>query len=167
MVARILGIPTTDIVPDLPIEEVSTGFPTLVVPLTDLAALKRVKINKDEYFAMTNDAWAKLILAFSRKGYEASHNLGVRVFADFYGVPEDAATGSSNGALAAYLARHKAFGAPDINVMVGQGYEMGRPSTLALRTSNTRKAALKCLWEEALLGWQKAFGASNLLTLKR
>lgn len=136
--ARILGIDATDIDPALPIEEVSTGFPTLIVPLSNLAALKRTKINKDEYFALANDAWAKLILAFSREGYEENQSLSVRVFAEFYGIPEDAATGSSNGSLAAYLAHHKVFGDSNIEVTVGQGYEMNRPSTLALRTSSSK-----------------------------
>lgn len=132
--AHVLGITASDIDANFPIEEVSTGFPTLIVPLVSLAALKRIKINKEAYFALVNTAWAKLILAFSRQGYKENHDLGVRVFADYYGISEDAATGSSNGSLAAYLAHHKLFGASTIDVRVGQGYEMGRPSSLALRT---------------------------------
>lgn len=135
--ARVLGLDASDVVPDLPVEEVSTGFPTLIVPLANSAALKRVRINKDEYFALAKDAWTKVILVFSREGYETHQHLSVRVFADFFGIPEDAATGSSNGSLAAYLSRHEALGAPDIDVTVGQGYEMGRPSSLALRTNKT------------------------------
>lgn len=50
---------------------------------------------------------------------------------------EDAATGSSNGALAAYLVRHKVFGEAVIDCTVGQGYELGRPSALALRASDS------------------------------
>ena len=138
ILARILGIAASDIDLHSPIEEVSTGFPTLVVPLVSLAAVKRAKINKDEYFALVKDAWAKIILVYSREGYESGQNLSVRVFADFYGITEDAATGSSNGSLAAYLVRHKIFGALDLEVTVGQGYEMGRPSTLALRTNSAK-----------------------------
>ena len=130
---RVLGIARSDIDENFPIEEVSTGFPTLLVPLKNLAALKRAKINKDEYFALVNDAWAKIILVFSREGYEENQSLSVRVFGDYYGIAEDAATGSSNGCLAAYLARHELLGSTNIAVTVGQGYEMGRPSTLLLR----------------------------------
>lgn len=131
--AQVLGIAPSDIEQNFPIEEVSTGFPTLVVPLKNLYSLKRAKINQDKYFALVNDAWAKLILVFSREGYEAEQSLSVRVFADFYGVPEDAATGSACGSLAAYLAHHQLFGSANVDVLAGQGYEMGRPSTLALR----------------------------------
>ena len=131
--ARVLNLGLSGFVTAHPIEEVSTGFPTLVVPLTSLAALKRVKINKDEYFALVKDAWAKVILIYSLESYEQGQNLSVRVFADFYGIAEDAATGSSNGSLAAYLVRHNPLGDSLVSVTVGQGYEMGRPSTLVLR----------------------------------
>ena len=132
---RVLGIAQSDIDENFPIEEVSTGFPTLLVPLKNLAALKRAKINKDEYFALVKDAWAKIILVFSPGGYEKNQNLSVRVFGDYYGIAEDAATGSSNGCLAAYMARHKLLGSSNIEVAVGQGYEIGRPSTLLLRAN--------------------------------
>jgi trans-2,3-dihydro-3-hydroxyanthranilate isomerase len=133
ILAQILGIAPSDIDLTFPLEEISSGFPTLVVSLKNLAALQRVKINKEKYFAFANDAWAKLILVFSRESYAPEQNMSVRVFADFYGVPEDAATGSACGSLAAYLVRHQYFGSSNLDVLAGQGYEMGRPSTLALR----------------------------------
>jgi trans-2,3-dihydro-3-hydroxyanthranilate isomerase len=135
--APVLGIDKSDIDMSSPIEEISTGFPHIIVPLRNIDTLKRVRINKERYFALVNDAWAKLILVFIREGYEPSQNLSVRVFADFYGIPEDAATGSGNGCLAAYLVRHNLSGSPNLEVSVGQGYEMGRPSTLALRARNS------------------------------
>ncbi len=135
--ARVLGLAPHDFDHDAPIEEVSTGFPALVVPLKNLDVLKRAKINKEEYVALVTDAWAKIILVFCPEGYAHHQRLGVRVFADFYGIAEDAATGSSNGCLAAYLVRHKLFAAPDLEISVGQGYELGRPSTLALRAHET------------------------------
>jgi len=133
--ACVLGIETSDFDQNYPIEEVSTGFPHLIVPLKNLDALKRAAIHKDEYFALVSHAWAKNILVFSRDPYEPGQSLSVRVFADFYGVPEDAATGSGNGCLAAYLVRHKLFGSSNLDVLAGQGYEMERPSTLALRAN--------------------------------
>lgn len=136
ILAGILGIAPSDIDGNYPIEEVSTGFPHLIVPLTSLEALKRARVNKAEYFNWVSAAWARNILVFSREGYEPDQSLSVRVFADFYGIAEDAATGSGNGCLAAYLARHKVLGSSSLDVVAGQGYEMLRPSTLALRTSD-------------------------------
>lgn len=132
-VAEVLGIAASDIEAHWPVEEVSTGFPTLIIPLKSLAALKQVRIDREKYFALIGDAWAKLVLVFSREAYEAGHALSVRMFGDYYGVPEDPATGSSNGCLAAYLVRHRVLGATEIDVVSGQGYEIGRPSSLMLR----------------------------------
>ncbi len=67
ILARVLGIAATDIDTQSPIEEISAGFPTLIVPLVSLAAIKQAKINKDEYFALVKDAWAKVILVYSRR----------------------------------------------------------------------------------------------------
>jgi trans-2,3-dihydro-3-hydroxyanthranilate isomerase len=58
------------------------------------------------------------------------------VFADYYGVPEDPATGSGNGCLAAYLVRHRYFGTNAIDIRSEQGYEIGRPSLLFLRAED-------------------------------
>lgn len=55
-------------------------------------------------------------------------------------MPEDAVTGSSNGSLAGYLARHRVLGASGVEVSAGQSYEIGRPATLALRTRETQGA---------------------------
>ena len=43
ILARVLGIAASEIDLHSPIEEVSTGFPTLVVPLLNLAAIKQAK----------------------------------------------------------------------------------------------------------------------------
>jgi trans-2,3-dihydro-3-hydroxyanthranilate isomerase len=51
------------------------------------------------------------------------------------GIAEDPATGSGNGCLAAYLTKHRYLGSDKVNVQVGQGYEMGRPSRLYLRSA--------------------------------
>ncbi len=59
--------------------------------------------------------------------------MNVRFFADYYGVPEDPATGSANGCLAGYLVKNRYFGEDKIDIRVEQGYEIGRPSLLFLR----------------------------------
>ena len=69
-------------------------------------------------------------------------DLSVRMFADFYGVPEDPATGSGNGCLAAYLVKHRYYGTSSVNVRVGQGFEIGRPSILTLQAIEDRGRTL-------------------------
>jgi trans-2,3-dihydro-3-hydroxyanthranilate isomerase len=111
---------------------VSTGLPTIVVPLTDRAALEAIDVDLAAYDRVTGDREAKNVLAFCPEPRSSANDLADRVFAPFYDVPEDPATGSSNGCLAGYLAAHEYFGEDRVDVRVEQGYEMGRPSLLHL-----------------------------------
>jgi trans-2,3-dihydro-3-hydroxyanthranilate isomerase len=131
---QVLGIELSDFDEHWPVEQVSTGLPHIIVPLKSLAALKRARISRGRYDALVQQTWANAILIFSPQGYSTTHDLSVRMFADYYGVPEDPATGSGNGCLAAYLVRHRYLGESAINLRVGQGFEIGRPSILALRS---------------------------------
>ena len=131
--ADVLSLDVADLDADWPVQVVSTGLPTIVVPLASRAALRDIELDRDAYRAVTGEREAKNVLAFCRDPRSADNDLAVRVFAPFYGVPEDPATGSSNGCLAAYLVRHLVLGTDEIDVRVEQGYEMGRPSLLHLR----------------------------------
>jgi trans-2,3-dihydro-3-hydroxyanthranilate isomerase len=64
---HVLGLDLSDIDSRFPVEEVSTGFPHLIVPLKNLDALKRAKINREEYFALVTDAWAKNVWCTAAK----------------------------------------------------------------------------------------------------
>jgi len=80
---------------------------------------------------------AETFLTVSRSGHgsvalEAGNDLSVRVFVDAFGVPEDAATGSGNGCLAAYLSHYKYFQSEEVDAKVDQGHEIGRPSRIYL-----------------------------------
>ncbi len=136
-VAEVLSLSTDAIDDRVPIQEVSTGLPVIIVPLRNLSAVKSVKINKDRYYHLINKTEAKAILVFSLETYDAENDVNVRDFADYYGIPEDAATGSSNGCLAAYLVHHKYFGSETIDLRSEQGYEIQRPSLLYLKASKT------------------------------
>ena len=132
-VSRVLGLDVDDIDDRYPIQEVSTGLPFLIIPLKSLEAVRQAHIDRDLYFELIRDLDAKALLIFCPETYDPRNDLNVRVFADYYGVPEDPATGSANGCLASYLVRYKYFGSEKVNVRVEQGYEVGRPSLLLLR----------------------------------
>jgi trans-2,3-dihydro-3-hydroxyanthranilate isomerase len=55
-----------------------------------------------------------------------------RMFAPFLGVREDPATGSAAAALAGVLTAHGGLGAGVHSILIEQGREMGRPSTIEL-----------------------------------
>ena len=135
--AAVLGLPEHSLDADWPVQIVSTGLPTIVVPLADRDALEAIDLDRAAYERVTGDREAKNVLAFCPEPREPENDIADRVFAPFYDVPEDPATGSSNGCLAAYLARHEYFGEPVVDTRVEQGYEMGRPSLLSLRADAT------------------------------
>jgi trans-2,3-dihydro-3-hydroxyanthranilate isomerase len=135
-VSRVLNIDKEYIDDRFPIQEVSTGLPVIVVPLKSLEAVKKVQINRDLYFELIEDTDAKAIMVFSPEAYHSENHLNVRDFADYYGIPEDAATGSANGCLASYLVKYQYFKKSEINIRVEQGYEIERPSLLFLKASD-------------------------------
>ncbi|MGE7638755.1 PhzF family phenazine biosynthesis protein [Peribacillus frigoritolerans] len=135
-ISEVLNIHKENIDDRFPIQEVSTGLPVLVVPLKSLDAVKKVKINGEKYFELIEHMDAKAIMVFSPETYDSKNDLNVRDFADYYGIPEDAATGSSNGCLAAYLVKYGYFERSEIDIRVEQGYEIERPSLLFLKASD-------------------------------
>ncbi len=131
-ISRILSLEGTELDTEHPIQEVSTGLPAIIVPLKNLDALKRCRVDRELYFDLVKNTEAKTILVYSPEPY-GNADLSVRVFADYYGVPEDPATGSANGCLAAYLVEHRYFGVDSVDIRVEQGYEIVRPSLLYLQ----------------------------------
>jgi trans-2,3-dihydro-3-hydroxyanthranilate isomerase len=133
LISEVLSLDLRDVDERFPVQEVSTGVPCIIVPLKTLDALKRARISRDRYFEFVKDTQAKTILIFCPETYKKENDLNVRFFADYYGVPEDPATGSGNGCLAGYLVKHRYFGKDRIDIRVEQGYEIGRPSLLLLK----------------------------------
>jgi trans-2,3-dihydro-3-hydroxyanthranilate isomerase len=135
-VAEILGLTISDIDESFPVEQVSTGLPHIIVPLKKLDALKRTRIILNKYYDLIKDTWAKPILIFCPESHTGVNDMSVRMFADYYGVPEDPATGSGNGCLAAYLVKNRYWGKKEINIRAEQGYEINRPSLLHLKAQD-------------------------------
>ena len=136
--AAVLNLDLYDIDSRFPIQEVSTGTPFIIVPLTNQEALKRINLNKDKYFELVDKTESKAILVFCPETYAAENDLSVRVFAEYLGIPEDPATGSANGCLAGYLVEYSYFGGKAVDIRVEQGYEIGRPSLLLLRAQQNQ-----------------------------
>ncbi|CDN14006.1 MAG: PhzF family phenazine biosynthesis protein [Richelia sp.] len=138
-IAKVLRLDINNIDSRLPIQEVSTGLPFIIVPLKNISALKQIELDKDKYYQLIADTEAKCILAFCPETYYPENNLNVRVFCYYVGIPEDPATGSANGCLAGYLAEYSYFGEKIVNIRVEQGYEIDRPSLLLLRAEKNDK----------------------------
>ncbi len=136
-IAGVLSISIDEIDNRFPIQEVSTGVPDIIVPLKTIATLKKCRINSDKYFRLIENYDSKAILIFSPETYTNQSDLSVRFFADYYGVPEDPATGSANGCLAGYLVEYRYFDNDRIDIRVDQGYEIDRPSLLYLKAERS------------------------------
>jgi trans-2,3-dihydro-3-hydroxyanthranilate isomerase len=137
ILAPVIGVQPTDIDDRYPIEPVSTGLPFIIIPLKTLAAVSQAKLNLDLYDRTVAHLPAQAILIFCPETIDPSCQLHVRVFTACFGIPEDPATGSANGCLAAYLAKYQYFGSPNLGITVEQGIEMGRASLLYLRAEYT------------------------------
>lgn len=141
-VAEVLGLDEDELDDSYPVQAVSTGLPTILVPLTDRAALEAIDLDRAAYDDLVADREEKLVHAFCAEPREADNDIAARMFAPHYGVPEDPATGSANGCLAGYLSRHSYFGERTVDVRVEQGYEMGRPSLLHLQAAQNEAGGI-------------------------
>ncbi|MCK4284955.1 MAG: PhzF family phenazine biosynthesis protein [Candidatus Lokiarchaeota archaeon] len=132
LIANTLYLKEEDIDIRFPIQEVSTGLPFIIVPLKNLDALKRARVEREKFFDFVENTSAKSILVFCPEARNKGNHLSVRVFTEVPGF-EDPATGSGNGCLAAYLVNRQYFGKNSVDIRVEQGYEIGRPSLLLLK----------------------------------
>lgn len=132
-VAKVLGLARSDIDDRWPCEEVSTGLPFIIVPLRSRDALRRIRADADLIRSMNAGGPESIPLAFAPEGQERGQGYSVRVFPVLQGIAEDPATGSGNGCLAAYLVKNEYTGSRKVEDLAGQGYEIGRPSTIHLK----------------------------------
>jgi len=130
--AALLNLDLEQLHPDYTAQLVSTGFPTLLIPLRDLEALAEAVPERAEFekFEFGDPAVNVYPFVFDVPTRTARS----RCFALDLGDFEDAATGSAAGPLVAYL--------QDIldvdRVEVRQGVEMGRPSLIEARMDSGR-----------------------------
>lgn len=125
--AQALGIPEAAIRETrLPVEIISTGLPDILVPVASgfLARLQPDFQRMAEYSRDFNTIGFHV--------FELSENETLtaycRNFAPLYGIDEEAATGSANGALSCYLAKHCSPG--KTHFRFEQGLAMGRASRI-------------------------------------
>lgn len=132
-ICRTLKINKEDIDERFPVQEVSTGLPSVIIPLKELVFLTNFHLSAENYFKLVNKTEAKSVFLFCPQTLDKRNDFHVRDFGYYFGIPEDPATGSANGCLAAYLVKYRYCGKPEVNARVEQGNEIGRPSLLFLR----------------------------------
>lgn len=122
-----------------PVQVVSTGFPQLFVPVRSLAEVSRLRPLDMDVPALSRlctelGLSAVDVAVFTLETMLPDRHVHMRFFAPASGVPEDPATGSASGGLAAYLVQHDLLPAtPPLTVIrTEQGLEMGRPSQVTV-----------------------------------
>ena len=132
-VAGSLGLGPNSLRPDMPVQIVSTGLRDIIVPINSLGDLLNIKPDLDKITDISKKYGAVGYHAFSLETKHKS-TAHCRNFAPLYGIPEEAATGTSSGALACYLFRHGRITDTQAQKLVfEQGYGMRRPSEIFVR----------------------------------
>ena len=125
------GIARSELGQTLPVQVVSTGNRTLVVPLTSTRALVEASPDPRQLGVVEREHDA-LIIYLVAPSPEGGPRLRARAFCTGAGVPEDPATGSAAGPLGIYLALHQALPEGSREFVIEQGSEMGRPSRIVV-----------------------------------
>jgi PhzF family phenazine biosynthesis protein len=129
-VAGSLGIGLNSLAPDLPVQIVSTGLRDIIVPIISLRDLLSIKPDFDKIADISKEHGVVGYHAFSLETKHKS-TAHCRNLAPLYGIPEEAATGTSSGALACYLFKHGKITKEQAQRLVfEQGYGMRRPSEI-------------------------------------
>lgn len=125
-----LNIKSRDLMPNLPIQIVSTGLRDIIVPIKSLEILLSMKPNFNKIAEISRKYNTIGMHAFSLESMFNS-TAHCRNFAPLYDVPEESATGTANGALASYLLKYKQINNENTkNIIFEQGYVMNKPSEI-------------------------------------
>lgn len=142
--AEIMGIKACDIGADgyylIPMA-VSTGLTDIILPVKSLSVLKSINPNFSKLAQYSNDLNIIGVHVFTLETEEDSSTLSCRNFAPAVGINEEAATGTSNGALGAYLVENDVLKFKDnITIICEQGYYMNRPSKIIVRLEGSKSS---------------------------
>jgi trans-2,3-dihydro-3-hydroxyanthranilate isomerase len=134
IVARAIGLDATEIgFGAHGIATWSAGVPFVMVPIRSLSAIGRAHYADPkawrESFGITGKG---AVYLYTRETVHPGHHVHARMFAPGMGIAEDPATGSAAAAFAGVAATCELPEDGVHQLVIEQGYEMGRPSLIAL-----------------------------------
>ena len=125
--AQALGLDTNDVL-DITPRLMSAGNPTIFIALKDTDAVDRAWLDSRGSSILKKAHQGEFCVFVFTPTPEGAYS---RMFAPDYGVPEDPATGSSTGPLAAFMMQHNLVtNTPGTRFISEQGTKMGRRSIL-------------------------------------
>lgn len=124
-----LGMRSSDLDEGLPQGLAFTGLWDLFVPVKSLAIMAALQPNLNRMATWNSSLGVVSTHVYCAATVDPANHYHARDFSPVLGIPEDPATGTATGALAALLHRHGqlAFGT---RTRFEQGFEIGRPSLI-------------------------------------
>lgn len=108
----------------------STGLPDIMLPVKSLEVLESINPDFERLSRYSKNHETVGVHAFTIKNLEKGV-IACRNFAPAYGINEESATGTSNGALSAYLIKNGIMEIGEkLNLICEQGHFMNRPSEI-------------------------------------
>lgn len=135
--ANLLGLDASDIALDrLPAQVVDTGAGHLHVPIRSAETVDRAVPDTAGLKQLLAEVGGEGIYIFAT----GAHHNGAQAYARFFnptmGIPEDPATGTAAGPLAAHLVKHGIL--PEGRITIEQGTKMGRTSLIGVNVDGSR-----------------------------
>ena len=127
---RIMAGREMETVQELPVEIISTGLPDIILPLASVEELQSLKPDMQALAKLSKELEVTGVHAFAIA--DDNYTAHVRNFAPLYGIDEESATGTANGALSYYLFRHGIAKEGDRCTYL-QGEAMGRASEITAK----------------------------------
>jgi len=113
---------------------VSTGLSDIMLPIRSLEALKSINPDFKALADYSNCFNLIGVHAFSLETEKADSTVSTRNFGPAAGIDEESATGTSNGALAAYLVKNGVISLTEATkILCEQGYYMDNPSEIVAK----------------------------------
>jgi trans-2,3-dihydro-3-hydroxyanthranilate isomerase len=137
-ISKALGLPKYQIVDTkAPVMVVSTGLPVVIVPVRALTAVRSIEPDASAIVDMCERFGTNGIMVYTTMTVEDHATVHTRMFAPAIGILEDPATGSASGAMGAYLVHNGLVEVgPLTEIIVEQGYEIGRPSRILVQVES-------------------------------
>lgn len=140
--ASLLGLPRSAL-GATPAQIVSTGVRWLLIPVGKVGDIPAIVPDQARIAALSERLATDGVIAFSARETDGKPQVRLRTFAPIQGIAEDPVCGSGNGAVGAYLLRHKVLGEhTQLKYQVEQGRELGRPGNVFVDVSESARGVI-------------------------
>lgn len=133
-----LGLTEADLLPELPIQEVSTGHSKIMIPIRSANKLNSLTPNTDALIECSQATNCNGYFIFTINEETDSNLTDGRMFSPGIGIEEDPVTGNANGPCGAYLSKYGKLPAKDVFTYNGrQGVAMGKEGVVEVTVHRT------------------------------